>query len=154
MYFERLTGKQEDCRVGKGKFKERPYLVWQSMKNRCYCMGSSDYALYGGRGIKVCDRWRNSHQAFRDDMGYPPTPDHSLDRIDSNGNYEPGNCRWATRREQALNRRSVRRFTYQGKTLSIKEWSEVVSIPYMTLRKRLTKWSPERAFTEKRYGRA
>lgn len=81
------------------------YVRWWHMLQRCYNPNSTHYKYYGGRGISVCERWRNSFEAYRDDMGPPPTPKHSIDRINNDGNYEPGNCRWATASEQARNKR-------------------------------------------------
>jgi hypothetical protein len=75
------------------------------MINRCEYEKNENYAFYGGRGIKVCERWRNSFEAFLADMGRRPSPQHSIDRKDNDGNYEPGNVRWATKSEQAFNRR-------------------------------------------------
>lgn len=83
------------------------YICWRGMIQRCEYPPFNDYKYYGGRGVKVCERWRNSYENFLADMGRKPSPKHSIDRIDPSGNYEPGNCRWATASEQRLNRRDA-----------------------------------------------
>jgi len=80
------------------------YRSWQMMKNRCHNPKARDYAYYGGRGISVCKKWRDSFATFLQDMGRRPTPKHTLDRINTDKNYTPSNCRWATRETQARNR--------------------------------------------------
>jgi hypothetical protein len=91
---------------GRGKRAAPEYAAWHSMINRCENPNSQQWDNYGGRGIKVCDRWRNSFEAFFADMGPRPSPKHSIDRVVVNGDYEPKNVRWALPRVQAANRRN------------------------------------------------
>jgi hypothetical protein len=81
------------------------YQTWKRMKRRCDNPKGNRWEHYGGRGIKVCDRWINSYQNFLEDMGRKPSPEYSIDRINVNGNYEPSNCRWSTPKEQSNNTR-------------------------------------------------
>lgn len=99
----------------------REYRSYRGMLARCGDPAHPFYQHYGGRGIRVCDRWRAGFVAFREDMGDRPTGT-SLDRVDPNGDYEPSNCRWATRVEQARNTRSTKRVTIGGTTLTLPEW--------------------------------
>lgn len=83
------------------------YQCWQNLKGRCLNKNVKNYPSYGGRGIKVCERWMNSFKNFLDDMGSKPSKSHSIDRVNNDGNYEPNNCRWATSKEQAGNKRNM-----------------------------------------------
>ena len=123
---------------------------WRTMIARCTNAASLSFSIYGGRGITVCDRWRESFEAFREDVGPRPSAAHSLDRIDNDRGYEPGNVRWATRRDQARNRRDNHTLTLGGVTACITEWAERTSIPKNVLWVRITtlRWSTERALTE------
>ena len=104
------------------------YAIWSLMKQRCLNPSDRAYGYYGGRGIRVCDRWLHSFAAFLADMGRRPSKTHSIDRIDNDGNYDPGNCRWATWKQQHRNRRNNRLLTHDGQTLCVTEWSEVTGI--------------------------
>lgn len=98
------------------------YRCWKDMKARCFNRRHKHFAYYGGRGIVVCDRWRNDFTAFLEDVGLRPTPKHTIDRYPNNdGNYEPGNVRWATRAEQVANRRSSRLVLLDGEKVPITE---------------------------------
>lgn len=91
---------------GEGRMTTPEYRCWQAIKTRCYNPKHKFYRLYGGMGVTICSRWLNSYENFLADMGRKPTPKHSIDRFpDPDGNYEPGNCRWATAKEQAGNKR-------------------------------------------------
>lgn len=100
------------------------YGSWSDMRTRCYNPNNKNYPNYGGRGITICDQWRYSFETFLADMGLKPSKKHTLDRIKVNGNYEPSNCRWATRKEQNRNTRANHYITYNGKTQCIADWAE------------------------------
>lgn len=130
-------------------YKTQPseYRVWSSMKNRCTNPRFVDWHLYGGRGIQVCGRWRASFADFFADVGLRPSPKHTLDRWpNGDGNYEPGNVRWATPLEQGRNTSRNRQITANGETLSLAEWAERSGLKRETIADRLKAgWSPERA---------
>lgn len=125
------------------------FKSWSSLKRRCLNETSQDWGNYGGRGIKVCDRWIESFENFLEDMGRKPSPSHSIDRIDNNGNYEPSNCRWATTSQQIGNTRLSNIVEYNGKRQCVSEWEKELGFASQVLRHRLANgWSIERAFTQ------
>lgn len=132
-----------------GQSKTRLYRIWNKMKQRCYNPNMDDYNDYGARGITVCDEWINDYMAFSRwayENGYNDTL--TLDRVDVNGIYCPDNCRWATRKEQANNKRVTRYLTFNGVTKSVSEWSDMVGIHSKTILKRINLgWTTERALT-------
>lgn len=127
------------------------YSTWEAMIQRCFNEHSDSFPRYGGRGITVCDRWRHSFANFIEDMKRKPTPGHSIERENNDGDYEPGNCVWATRAKQNRNMRSNRWITFKGRTMCLKDWAKDVGVHDVTLSKRLKKWTLERALTEPRH---
>lgn len=124
------------------------YQAWVSMRRRCREPRPDYVRNYQARGISVCDRWQNSFEAFLEDMGPRPSGSHTLDRINNNGNYEPGNCRWATMKEQSRNTRNKRNLTLNGVTMSITEWGEYLGVSRYLIQGRLQQgWSEEDALT-------
>ena len=113
------------------------YRTWAHMKERCLNQNCADYPSYGGRGIMVCDRWRDSFEAFFADMGARPAG-HSIERVDVNGNYEPGNCCWATPREQAQNQRTTRFVELAGETLALREACRRIEAPYKSIHRSMS----------------
>lgn len=116
------------------------YMIWKAMKQRCSNLNNKDYPNYGGRGIKVCDEWRNSFESFYSwamSNGY--SEELSIDRIDVNGNYEPNNCRWANATMQQNNKRNNRILEYKGETHTIAEWSRILHISRDVINKRIAK---------------
>lgn len=123
------------------------YQVWKAMKRRCLSPKSASFKDYGGRGITICERWRQ-FKNFLADMGERPSPKYSIDRIDVNGNYEPDNCRWATRQEQARNTRKNRIVEYQSRKMPLVEACELAGEDHLLVRGRLhLGWPLEAALT-------
>lgn len=120
-----------------GMSKTPEYRIWAAMINRCSNSGCSSFKNYGGRGIKVCDRWRMSFLSFIEDIGFRPSNKHSIERIDNNLDYCKENCKWATKKDQSANRRTARMITAFGVTKSMTEWSEHTGIPCPTIYRRI-----------------
>lgn len=117
------------------------YLTWINIRQRCGNPNSEDFQNYGGRGISVCGHWRDSFANFLEDMGRRPSPEHSIDRIDNDGNYEPSNCRWATRIQQQRNKRSNHFVTVDGVKMTVVAAAQVVGITEGGIRRRARKSS-------------
>lgn len=130
-----------------GKSKTKLYKVWRGIIERTTCPTHHAYKNYGGRGITLCKEWHDFQPFYEWSMSHGYVEGLSIDRIDCNGNYEPNNCRWATVKEQQNNRRDNRFITYNGETHTMKEWSEIRGIKYVTLSMRINKygWSIERS---------
>ena len=107
-----------------GMTKTPEFRAWAHMKHRCFNPNHPRYLDWGGRGIMVCDRWKNSFENFLADMGTKPSPKHSIDRIDNDGDYCPDNCRWATKTDQSNNKRNNRLITIRNKTYTIAQWTK------------------------------
>lgn len=120
-----------------GLTKSVEYKIWIGMKGRCFNPKYENYSNYGARGITVCERWRDSFELFIKDLGPRPSPVHSLDRIDPDGDYEPDNCRWATAEEQANNRRKNRKHEFNGQLLTIPQIARINGIAVATLESRI-----------------
>lgn len=131
-----------------GKARTRAYRVWKGMRQRCFYEKAINFKDYGGRGITVCDQWNKSFQAFIDDMG-SPEDGMQLDRIDHNGNYEPGNCRWVTPRTNSRNKRNNNLIEFNGVTRTITEWAAGLGITHQALHRRMNVlgWPKEKALS-------
>lgn len=127
----------------KGRKFTKLYRCWLSMKARCNCSATESYENYGGRGIRVCDSWNSSFEAFASDMGNPPSDLHSIDRLDVDGPYEPNNCRWSTPLEQANNKRNSRKLLINGRSLTLSQWGREVGVDPETIAARLGRGLPE-----------
>lgn len=136
--------------MGSRKTRTRLYRIWNNMKQRCGNPNNTVYSYYGGKGISICDEWKRSFDVFSQwaySNGY--TEEMTIDRIDSNKNYAPENCRWVSRKVQANNTRSNRLITYNGRTQTTAQWAEELGISPKTIWARLEKWPIERVFKEK-----
>jgi hypothetical protein len=140
------------CREGRthphyGMRRHPEYRNWRAMIARCCGRTGRRRANYGRDGVRVCERWRKSFPAFLEDVGPKPSPRHTLDRINTHGNYEPGNCRWATVTEQLRNTRVNRLVTYRGQTKPLAAWIEELDLPRGMVRTRIERgWPADEAF--------
>lgn len=134
------------------KSRDKNYIEWSGIKTRCYNEMFDQYINYGGRGITMCDRWRESFEAFYEDVSKLPhfgEKGYSLNRIDNDGNYEPNNVEWSDKIVQANNKRNNRLLTYNGKTQTMAQWSKDKKIPSSVIFKRLSLgWSVDEILTK------
>lgn len=118
-----------------GRSQTQAHRAWLNMRDRCLNPRAKSWPDYGGRGITICDRWRESFENFYADMGDPP-PGTSIDRIDNERGYEPGNCRWTTMDVQGKNRRRVVRIEFDGRNQTLKEWGTELGLSWVAIRER------------------
>lgn len=145
--YSKSCGCKAVAKTKHGLSRTKEYAIWASIIQRCHNVNSSGYVAYGGRGIFVCDRWRNSFEAFLEDMGCKPD-NHSIDRIDNSGPYSLENCRWVTHREQMNNTRKNKLLSHNGKVLTVRQWADELGFSYDAIRQRVLKgWSAERALS-------
>ncbi len=131
------------------------YRSWLNMKSRCFDVTNHNYARYGGRGITVCDAWRADFLSFLSHIGRRPSPRHTVDRINNDGNYEPGNVRWATPKEQGRNKHNNRVLTVNGVSRHILDWAAVSGLSRATIWSRLKcGYTPEAAISSQMRQRA
>ena len=128
----------ENLMIKHGKSNTKIYKVWSSLKNRCKSKTCKSYKNYGGRGIKVCNRWEK-FENFYADMGDNPG-NLTIERINNDKGYSPGNCKWATREEQSNNKRDVKLLSFNGELKSLCQWAKKIKMPWTTLYFRVNKW--------------
>ena len=128
-----------------GRHPKNMYSIWAGMRVRCKNPNHQYWGRYGGRGVSICERW-DDFQLFCDDMGPRPSELHTLDRIDNDGNYEPSNCRWATKKDQNCNRKNSRWLKVRSEVKTLAEWSEISGVSSSTILSRISRgWSHETA---------
>lgn len=142
--------KRENAYKTHGLSKTSTYDIWNGIKARCFNPNNDAYKYYGKRGITMCERWKDSFENFLEDMGMRPSDEYSIDRIDFNGNYEPKNCKWATRIEQARNKSNNRLIKYGNHTKTFAEWVEIFGADYKALWGKCDRnnWDTEKIFDE------
>ena len=158
VYVDNLTGgktiscgcvqkeRAKQARTIHGDTDSRLYNIWSAIKRRCYKEYDKTYKHYGGRGINMCDDWKNDYDSFRKwslENGYDYSASRgecTIDRIDPNGNYEPSNCRWVNMSVQGSNKRTTKKYIYKGEEHSISEWAKITGIDYYTLYQRLNRY--------------
>ena len=133
-----------------GKTNHRLYKIWCGIKARCKNSNATDYDIYGGRGITICEEWKNDFSLFYNwavNNGYKDNL--TIDRVDTNGNYCPENCKWSTTKEQSNNKRNNKYITYKGQTKTLSQWCDELGLKYSKIKQRIQSgnWSVERAFT-------
>lgn len=139
-----------------GMAKTPEYKAWKAMKTRCFNEAFKSFEHYGGRGIKISERWLQSFENFYEDMGPRPTPTHSIDRINGNGNYEPENCRWATKSQQSYNRKCAKKVVFQGREMSLEAAiieSKTTLSGALIRHRMLTGWSADDALLRDKRGK-
>lgn len=130
------------------------YNRYMGMMQRCYYEKSHEYKNYGARGIAVCERWRNSFDAFVEDMGLPPSDELTIDRINNNEGYSKENCRWATKKEQSINRRVTKFIEADGRILCYSDWSRLLGLTKIGVNKRMASgWTEEMAVSAPKFSR-
>jgi hypothetical protein len=142
---------RKEFRKTHGRSTHLAYKVWNQMKQRCNNPKHKAFKYYGGKGVRVCKKWE-TFEGFVSEMGERPTPLHTIERIDTNGNYDKENCRWATRLEQQQNLSSNRVISWNGKTLTISAWARETGIGMKTIQYRLdAEWDLDKVFTHVPY---
>lgn len=145
-----IRGKSKSCGCWRGDLmSQRPeYIIWRDMLGRCLNPKNPGFQAYGGRGITIDESWQKSFRYFFADVGHRPSPEHSIERINNDAGYFPGNVRWATRTEQGRNRRSSRYISCFDHRMTLIAWAECTSIPAKTIARRLNRgWTTEQALT-------